>query len=323
VYLSTDPQLGGEFAVKEIPKAKLGNTVAGFFQEATAMFACEHPNVVPIQYACETAGEICLAMRYFRRGSLSDRIAAGPLALGQILKVVREVLSGLGHIHTRRLLHLDLKPSNILFSDTDEAMVADFGQSRRLVNGVVQLPTMYVPAMPPEVFKMRVAVVPSDVYHAGLLLYRAVNGDPFYKAQIPSTPAALQDRVLKGKFPDRSAFMPHVPKRIRTIIRTALQVDPADRYQTAREMADVLAKVPVSNDWVVTPAPSGASEWRVDRPGQPALAVVLSPDGTGWSVAIQTRGATGMRAKNRKDWRAGITRQDADAHLKRVFEALG
>jgi serine/threonine protein kinase len=323
VYLSTDPQLGGAFAVKEIPKASLGNSITGFFQEATTMFACEHPNVVPIQYACETPTDICLAMRYFPRGSLSDRIAAGPMQLGPILKMMREVLSGLGHIHSRGFVHLDMKPSNVLFSDTDQAMVADFGQSRRTVNGIVQGPRMYIPAMPPEMFTHHVAIVPSDVYHAGLLLYRAVNGDSFYKSQIPADVNVLAQKIVDGKFPNRLAFMPHVPKRVRTIIRTALKVNPAERYQTAREMSDALAKVRVPNDWKINATPSGAIEWRVDRPGQPALAVKLDPSGAGWCVAIQTEGPGGTRAKNKKDWRGGITRSDADDHLKKVFEALG
>lgn len=323
VFLSTDPQLGGEFAIKEIPKVTFGNSLAAFFQEATTMFACEHPNVVPIQYACETSDEICLAMRYFPRGSLSDRIATGPLQLGLVLKMMREVLSGLGHIHSRSFVHLDVKPSNVLFSDTDEAMVADFGQSRRAVDGVVQGPKMYIPAMPPEMFIHHVAIVPSDVYHAGLLLYRAVNGDAFYKAQVPVDRNVLVQKIVAGTFPNRSTFMPHVPKRIRTIIRTALKVDPAERYQTTREMSDALAKVRVPNDWKINASPAGAIEWRVDRPGQPALAVQLDPSGMGWSIAIRTEGPGGTRAKNKRDWRRGLTRSAADGHLKRVFEALG
>jgi len=322
VFLSTDPQLGGEFAIKEIPKSSLGNSVIGFFQEASTMFTCEHPNVVPIQYACETADEICLAMRYFPRGSLADRIANGPLQLGQVLKLMREVLSGLGHIHSRGFVHLDLKPSNVLFSDLDEAMIADFGQSRRSINGVVQTPRMYIPALPPEVIIHQVAVTASDLYHAGLLLYRAVNGDPFYRAQIPTDLQVLAAKIASGRFPDRNAFMPHVPKRVRTIVRNALKVDPADRYQTAREMADALAKVPVPIDWKITTLPSGATEWCIDRPGQPSLAVRLDPSGTGWSVAIQTEGAAGTRARSRKDWRSGITRSAAEDHLKKVFESL-
>lgn len=323
VFHSADPQLGGEFAVKEIPKASFGNGLAAYFQEATTMFACEHPNVVPIQYACETQDEVCLAMRYFPRGSLSNRIATGPMQFGPILKMMREVLSGLGHIHSRGFVHLDVKPSNVLFSDTDEAMVADFGQSRRAVNGVVPGPAMYIPAMPPEVIISRVAVVASDVYHAGLLLYRAANGDAFYKAQIPADRNVLARKIVSGKFPDRSLFLPHVPKRIRTIIRTSLKVDPAERYQTARELADALAKVRVPNDWRVNTSPVGAIEWRVDRPSQPTLAVKLDRSGIGWSVAIHTDGPSGIRAKNKNDWRTGITRSEADVHLKKVFQSLG
>src|SRR5207249_4149962 len=78
VFLATDPQLGGELAVKEIPKASFGNA-SGFWSEAQTMFGAAHDHVVAIQYACETPTHVCLAMPYYRRGSLTDRIQAGPL----------------------------------------------------------------------------------------------------------------------------------------------------------------------------------------------------------------------------------------------------
>src|ERR1039457_1403269 len=131
VFLVHDPQLQGQLAVKEIPKQSFGNNLASYFEEAQAMFAGAHPNIVPIQYACESPGQICLAMPYYPIGSLARRIHVNPLALKGVLQAGDEILRGLSKIHFNGYLHLDLKPTNILFSDRGTAMIADFGQARQ------------------------------------------------------------------------------------------------------------------------------------------------------------------------------------------------
>jgi eukaryotic-like serine/threonine-protein kinase len=79
VWRADEPQLGGQVAVKEIPQANLGNTPADFFTEAQAMFCAEHPNVVPLRYACITGTNISLVMPFFSQGSLLDKIRQAPL----------------------------------------------------------------------------------------------------------------------------------------------------------------------------------------------------------------------------------------------------
>jgi serine/threonine protein kinase len=102
----------------------------------------------------------------------------------------------------------------------------------------------------------------ADIYHAGLLMYRALNGDDFYASQIPADLAVLEAKISSGKFPDRKKFMPHVPARLRTLVRKALQVNPADRFQTATEMADALSRVSLALDWSVEPLLLGGFRWR-------------------------------------------------------------
>ena len=131
VYLADDPQLGGQVAAKEINKTDFPNAAA-YFKEAQAMFAVAHDNVVAVQYACETPTTISLVMPYFRNGSLADRIQDRPLQLSEVQRIAQGVLAGLAHIHLAGFIHFDLKPSNVLFSNKDRPMVADFGQSRAI-----------------------------------------------------------------------------------------------------------------------------------------------------------------------------------------------
>ncbi len=209
VFLGFDPQLGGEIAVKEIEKCNLGNDPTAYFNEAQIMFEASHPNVVPIQCASASTDKIYLAMPYFRRGSLADRIHQIPLSLRETLTTAHGVLSGLARIHRAGSLHFDIKPSNVLFSDTEVPMVADFGQARRIgPHGTVQVPPMYALGIPPEPWAHQVGLVQSDIYQCGLLLYRTVNGDLFFQEQRLKIAHdhELSARVQAGKFPDRNLF---------------------------------------------------------------------------------------------------------------------
>lgn len=324
VYLVHDPQLGGEVVAKEIKKSQFLNAAA-YFTETNAMFAASHDNVVEVQTACETPDLISLIMPFYPNGSLMDRIRDRPLQLSEVQRVAQGVLAGLAHIHQVGYIHFDLKPSNVLFSKRNQPLVADFGQSRIISpTGVVKVPGMYEPARPPEVISTGVATILADIYHAGLLLYRALNGDPFYWAQIPASSDALERMIKKGKFPDRSRFMPHVPSRLRTLVRKALKVNPADRFQSATAMADALGRVDIALNWVTEPLLLRGFRWTADRVGQCSLIVELQNQGASWGVRTFTQtGSEPRRAKCKSEnWKAGLSESDAYAHLEEVFERL-
>lgn len=324
VYLSHDPQIGGELAIKEIPKSHFGNVVSRFFQEAQAMFAASHPNVVPVQYGCETPDDVALAMPYFANGSLTKRIATSPLTLSTTLHVAHGVLSGAAGIHQAGFLHLDIKPSNVLFSATWAPLISDFGQSRKLNSGTVAVPKMYLHVMPPETIDHSVGLVPSDIYQIGLLLYRAVNGEPFFQKQLTGKgDQQIMKEIVAGKFPDRSRFLPHVPKRLKTVIRKALATDPADRFQSAVEMADAMSGIRFELDWNATPTQDGM-EWHAQRLGQPDLIVELTEvTPSKWSIYCWTSRGGKRRARGPGlFWKDSLSAAQAERHLREVFAEL-
>jgi eukaryotic-like serine/threonine-protein kinase len=324
VWLADDPQLGGRVAAKEIEKSRFANPI-NYFNETQAMFAVAHDNVVRVQYACQNADIISLIMPNYQNGSLADRIQDRPLQLSEAQRIAQAVLAGLAHIHLTGYIHFDVKPSNVLFSDIGRPMVADFGQSRAISpSGVVTVPPLYVNAQPPETINAGVATTVADIYHAGLLMYRALNGNTFFTSQIPSDPAVLRAKISSGKFPDRKRFMPHVPSRLRTLVRKALQVNPADRFQTATEMADALSRVNLALDWSIEPILLGGFRWRASRLGHCDLVVELTNRGATWDIETFTQKTGGPRRAKEKNenWRTGLSLDDAYAHLKDVFERL-
>lgn len=321
VYLADDPQLGGEIAVKEIEKVNFGTAIEDFFNEARIMFQVGHQNVVPVLCAFQTTDKICLAMRYFKNGSLRDKTIRGPLALKNCVRLGQAILSGLTSIHIKGFIHFDVKPSNIFFSDTGVPMVADFGQSRAAgPMGIASRPGMYIDGIPPECYS-GVGSFQSDVYQAGLTLYRAVNGDAFFDEQRSADPNEVQLRTLAGDFPKRDRFLPHVPRALRTVIRKSLTVDPADRYQSASEFADALARVDIALDWETAISAAGDLLWTANRPGRPRLEVQLIRNGARCNVTVHTHGAKRRCLRRDGLWRNGLTRIQAFRYLKSFFEA--
>src|SRR5215210_2291487 len=80
-------------------------------------------------------------------------------------------------IHLAKYIHYDLKPSNLLFSDGNSPLVADFGQTMMIgPSGTSSLPGLYPGSLPPEYLTTGIGTVETDVYHAGVTIYRAVNG---------------------------------------------------------------------------------------------------------------------------------------------------
>src|SRR5690242_1042201 len=229
VYRAYDPYLERNLAVKVVRKVKFGNNFADYCNEARAMFAAVHPNIVQVEYICETADDVHLALPLFENGSLKDRIEKHPLGVNDLLRVAQGILDGLGRIHASGFLHLDLKPANILFDDADRPLIGDFGQSRKMsAAGTVSYPPTYKWTMAPETITHHVATRESDIYQIGTLLYRAVNGEAIYKSQKSAiaNDAALGKLISRGRFPDARFFLPHVPKRLRSLIRKALRVEP-------------------------------------------------------------------------------------------------
>jgi serine/threonine protein kinase len=320
VFLANDPQLGADVAVKEIETSKLVNP--NYFAEAQTMYAVAHKNVVPIHYACSTPTHVCLAMPFYPDGSVEDRINVAPLPIGQVLKLGHDMLAAVAHTHIKNVLHLDIKPSNVFYRPDGSALLADFGQSRQMTSTrTVKMPPMYPTAVPPET-KLRGSVSPeADIYQVGVLLYRAVNGNALYRAQKPPL-HLLARKVIDGKFPRRDKFMPHVPRRLRTVIKKALEILPGSRYSSAAEMEQALCSVSYDIEWQTTTLPSNGFQWTGQRDGQAPIEVVLLPQGKLWEVQVHTQGAT-KRAKGRTDyWRDGLKRVAALNHLKAVFQDL-
>ena len=244
-------------APKQIAKTKI-NSQAEFFAESQALYASAHPNVVQVHYACLDVDYIYLAMPYYRAGSVKGLMSARNLTVREIIALGAQTLAGLHNIHSKNLIHFDVKPDNILLSPQGEALVSDFGQAKQMnFAGVAAQDRHYGKMIPPEALLTDQFDRTFDIYQFGLTLYRMCNGNDDFYAQLAAygSPnnldrAKFSFALRNARFPNRSSFLPHIPSTLRNVIRKCLEVEPARRYQSAIEVANAMSGIDGNGlDW--------------------------------------------------------------------------
>ncbi|UJR81518.1 Hypothetical protein I5071_35780 [Sandaracinus amylolyticus] len=299
-----------------------------FFEETQAVCAAACDRVVPLYVAGRNDTHICLTMPIMA-GSLAKEIRDAPIPAARAIAIGQDICDGVGAVHRAERLHLDLKPANVLLDAHGRGVIADFGQAMR-VDGLgiaISEPRMYEPYWPPEVFaKKRSLTVLSDVYQIGLTLYAAVNGDNWYRSQLDQLhELELAPKILDGTFPDRDAFLPHVPDHLRRVIRKATALKPSDRFESAADLSDALGDVDPKHPWRVTQDDHDGYAWVLDETAdRSAVKVYARFDGKYWSVEVwtQTGDASPRKRAASSLWGKKLTWVKANTLLKRAFRSL-
>lgn len=251
VFLAHDKQLDGEIVIKKIEKSKIVNSTE-YYEEAKKLYASSHSNVVKVNYGCSDADFIYIAMPYYSKGSLKKIFSEKNLTIREIIRFSIQFLSGLHHIHSKGLIHFDIKPDNILISDNNEAHLSDFGLTKGMNSfGFANPEQIYSKQVPPEVFSSTDKTIHYDIYLSGLTLYRLLNGENHFHNQL--TRFKSQDDYINaiktGHFPDRNSYLAHIPLKLQRIVNTALNINIEDRHKNVLELINQLSEVEENLDW--------------------------------------------------------------------------
>lgn len=266
VFLAHDKQLDGEIVVKKIEKSKIINPTS-YYDEAKKLYASMHSNVVRVNYGCSDNDHIYIAMPYYKNGSLKSLIASKNLTIREIIRYTIQFLSGLHHIHSKKLIHFDVKPDNILISDTNEALLSDFGLTKAMDTfGFASPDQIYGKQVPPETYLSTDKTIHFDIYLAGLTIYRLLNGESHFHDQLANfrTQADYITAISTGNFPSRTSYLPHIPLKLQRIVNKALSVNIIDRHKNVLELINELSDVDENLDWQYS-ANLPIKEWQRDN----------------------------------------------------------
>lgn len=279
VHLAHDEYLNCEIALKEVSKSSI-KSMDDYFSEAKLLYASSHPNIVKINYAAVDADNIYVSMPYYKNGSLSSKMERMNLTSREIIRYSIHFLSGLHHIHSKGLMHFDIKPNNIMLSDRDEALLSDFGLAEQIDDeGLAQPKQIYNLHSPPERFSTKRFNLTYDIYQAGLTMYRMAAGSQVFKQEVDDAFEKgnfVQD-IVSGDFP-RKQFLLHINKKLQKIILKCLEPNPDDRYQSVLSILNELSAIDDGSlDWRFVVEANSAS-WKKDL-DDATLELTLSEDG--------------------------------------------
>ena len=253
VYRATDTRLNREVALKVLPEDLIHDPERRrrFLQEAQAASAIEHPNVAVIYDADEADGRTFIAMELVRGQKLSDWLPRHKPSVAQALELATEIAAGLSRAHERQIVHRDLKPANIMVTDDGHAKIIDFGIAKLIeassgaadetrasnsdtASGVV-LGTMTY--MSPEQARGEKVDARTDVFSFGIVLHEMLAGQPPFQGRSGvETAAAIIHAPHPRLAPLASGVVADVTPDLQRIVDKCLEKDPANRYQSMKDL---------------------------------------------------------------------------------------
>lgn len=244
VYRAYQASIEREVAIKAIlpTYANKPEFIRQFEAEARVIARLEHPFIVPLYDYWREPDAAYLVMRYFAAGSFGKFLDAQKtgLPLKRAAQILEQVTSALDTAHQHDIIHLDIKPDNILMDAQGNAYLGDFGLARssseqKASDGSA---TGSIAYMSPEMLRGERLSPQSDIYSLALVTYEMLVGHhPFVDAD--TKPLSVND-LLMAQLMDYLPNIEHVPAGVNAALQRASAKDPQDRYPTARQFAQAI-----------------------------------------------------------------------------------
>lgn len=218
-----------------------------FQREAQAVAALRHPHIVQVFDFGVQDNLYYMVMEYVTGGTLTDWLARFEedeqnIPLSEIGRVIHEVAMALDYAHLEGIVHRDLKPANIMLTNEGQVVLADFGLARLMgdTRHTATGASWGTPAyMSPEQAQGERGDKSSDIYSLGVVLYELLIG---YVPFAADTPFGLIMKHISEPVPSPRSLNPELPEAVEAVVMKALAKEPQDRYRTAGELAEALAK---------------------------------------------------------------------------------
>ncbi len=252
VYRARDTRLGRDVAIKVLPPsvAMDEDRRARFDREAQTVAALSHPHIVAVFDTGIHDGQAFVVMELLEGETLRERLTTGAMPVRKVIDCGVQIAKGLAAAHDKGLVHRDLKPDNIFMLADGHVKILDFGLARATSEGAGSGATETVAAltdpgqvmgtmgyMAPEQIRGRQVDGRADLFAFGAVLYEMATGTRAFQRD---TPADTMTAILKEDPPELLAVRADLPASLDRIIRHCLEKIPAERFQSARDVAFAL-----------------------------------------------------------------------------------
>src|ERR1035437_10818731 len=246
VYRAHDSRLNREVAIKVLPAAfsRDPDRLRRFQQEARAVAALNHPNILAIHDFGEHQGSPYIVMERLEGETLRQRLLSGAMPIRKVTDYATQICVGLAAAHDKGIVHRDLKPENIFITHDGRVKVLDFGLAKvthpdpvapdaatlasQTEPGVVMGTVGY---MSPEQVRGQVTDHRSDLFSFGAILYEMLSGKRSFHGE---TSVEIMNAILKEDPPELTEIGRAILPALDRIVGHCLEKNPAERFQSAR-----------------------------------------------------------------------------------------
>ena len=242
VYCAEDTHLGRRVAIKVLHRrfAQDQEFVERFRREAKSAAGLNHPNVVGVFDRGEHQGTYYIAMEFLQGRSLKDIVTSdASLAQERVIDLGVQILHAAGFAHRHGVIHRDFKPHNVIVDEHGHAKVTDFGIARAGASEMTETGSIMGTAqyLSPEQAQGHAVTATSDLYSIGVMLYEMLAGRLPFDGD---SAVAIALKHLSEPPPPISQWRPDVHPALEAVVMAALAKDPAQRWQSAEDLAAAL-----------------------------------------------------------------------------------
>jgi serine/threonine protein kinase len=277
VYKGRHPALNRDVAVKIILTHLIDRPgfVERFQREAQLAASLRHPSIVQVYDFDSQDGFFYMVMEFIDGSTLNTRLNQlraqhAILPLSQINDMLQPLASAIDYAHSLGMVHRDIKPGNVMFTNKGQPVLTDFGVAK-IVGGATQTAVGQVVGTPmymsPEQASGEPGDARSDIYSLGVMLFELVTGIPPFQG---NTPWSIIYKQINEPLPSARIINAQLPDVVDQIIKKATAKKPEDRYQTCGEMAEALEIVVCNADTIVNASklPAIQPEWQMTAAAQ-------------------------------------------------------
>ncbi|HSE37282.1 MAG TPA: serine/threonine-protein kinase [Blastocatellia bacterium] len=288
VYQGVHSKIGRVVAVKILSQGAHGpQFVERFLNEARIQGGLQHHNIATLYDFLEYNGQPCIIMEYIEGRTLTDCVRAwGGLPLLDAIRYFQSIVEAIDYVHSRGIVHRDIKSNNVKITPSGQVKLLDFGIAKSGASPALTVTGAFVGTLQylsPEQLVGGIADVRSDIWSLGVLLYEMTTSHLPFDA---NTIGELCQKISKASYTPPSVMNQNVPREVQNIVSRCLKKNPADRYQSARELlqdvnyaASALSLPPTR---LASPAPVTAPSYSeptvpVQRQGKGAETLAAKP----------------------------------------------